>query len=109
MKELPKFKLQREEDVVHFITQVLVHSNKPEKTYFRRLIEYEDGHYGAFFSLGYFVSTEMPTKSQWNSLKKKLKRHDKHVFVFKNHSINSCDAPNDMTPCGYFEFGFFAR
>ena len=109
MKELPKFKAHRQEEVVNFITQVLSYPNKPEESYFRRLVEYEDGHYGVFFSLGYFVSTEIPTKSQWNSLKKKLKRHDRKVFVFKDHRITPCNAPNNTNPCGYLEFGFFAN
>jgi len=106
VKELPKFKAQQREEVIGFVTQVLTHPTKPDESYFRRLIEYEDGHYGVEFRLAYFVSTEVPTKSQWNSLKKKLKRHDKKAFVFKEHRMTLCD---DSTPCGFFEFGFFAH
>jgi hypothetical protein len=106
VKDLPKFKAQKREDVICFMTQVLTHPNKPEESYFRRLIEYEDGHYGVEFSLDYFRSTEVPTKSQWNSLKKKLKRHDKKAFVFKEHALISC---NDPHLCGVLEFGFFAH
>ena len=106
MKDLPEFKAHKHEEVVMFITQVLTHPNKPEETYFRRLVEYEDGHYGAEFSLSYFASTDIPTKSQWNSLKKKLKRHDKKAFVFKDYSIVPCA---DSVSCGFVEFGFYAH
>src|SRR4051812_37069846 len=106
MKDLPKFKAQKNEDVIEFITRVFTHPNKPEESYFRRLIEYEDGHYGAEFNLSYFISTDVPTKSQWNSLKKKLRRHDKKTFVFKEHCIVPCD---NTVSCGLIEFGFFAH
>jgi len=106
VKDLPQFKVRKQEDVVEFITRVLTQPNKPEVSYFRRLVEYEDGHYGVEFSLGYFISTEVPTKSQWNSLKKKLKRRDKKVFVFKKHNVILCDA---SAWCGFLEFGFFAH
>jgi hypothetical protein len=106
VKDLPKFKARSREHVMGFISGVLTQPNKPTETYFRRLVEYEDGHYGAEFSLSYFASAEVPTKSQWNSLKKKLKRHDKKAFVFKEHRIIPCD---DATGCGFLEFGFFVQ
>ena len=106
MKDLPEFKPRKHDYVVEFGTAVLTHPNDPDTSYFRRLVEYEDGHYGLEFSLAYFVSTEIPSKSQWNSLKKKLKRHDKQIFVFKEHRVSEC---SDASGCGFLEFGFFAH
>lgn len=105
MKDLPEFKTQGRERVTAFLTQLLTHPNQPQ-SHFVRLVEHEDGHYGVVFSLSYFAPTEPPTKSQWNSLKKKLKRHDKRIFVFKDHSLVECEAP---AGCGALEFGFFAH
>ncbi len=105
MKELPKFKVYRREDVIIFVERVFSHPNKPEESFFRYLVEYDDGHYGAEFSLDYFINPELPTKSQWNGLKKKMRRHNKRVFVFKEYKLVSCDDPRS---CGFVEFGFFA-
>jgi hypothetical protein len=105
MKALPEFKTQRREYVIDFLRQVFTHPNQ-DQSHFVRLGEYEDGHYSVVFTLSYFASTEMPTKSQWNSLKKKLKRHDKRIFAFKEHSVIACDAPEG---CGSLEFGFFTH
>ena len=105
MTDLPKFKAYKHEDVIIFITRVLSHPNKSEETFFQRLIEYEDGHYAAEFSLSYFVATDKPTKSQWTSLKKKMRRHNKKIFVFKEYRLVIC---GDSLQCGYVEFGFFA-
>jgi hypothetical protein len=115
VKDLPEFKRFGKDFVTQFANQVLAHPNQPEHSYFRRLIQYEDGHYGVVFSLDYFAladnstPADAPTKSQWNSLKKKLKRHDKRVFVFKEHTIEGCNAPDDSARCGCLEFGFFAH
>ncbi len=90
MKALPPFK-KRPYDATHdYIKTVLT------------------GHYRATFDLRYFVlaagHTE-PSRSQWNGLKKKMKRHHRGVFVFKEHGIlDSVDNP----PVGYVDFGFFA-
>ncbi len=107
MKDLPQFKRRQRDAVARFLIPVFMRPSQTE-SHFRRLIEYEDGHYGAVFSLGYF-GLDTPTKSQWNSLKKKLKRHDKQVFVFKEHTLAPC-SPSELEPrCGLIEFGFFAH
>ena len=105
MKELPEFKTQKREFVNDFLRQVFMHPNQ-EQSHFVRLEEHKDGHYSAVFSLNYFASPDAPTKSQWNSLKKKLKRHDKRIFVFKDTSVIECDA---LGGCGSLDFGFFAH
>lgn len=109
MKELPKFKREGRQAVERLLIQVFTHPNEPEVSHFRRLVAYDDGHYAAVFSLGYFVETDVPTKSQWNSLKKKLKRHDKRVFVFKEQQIVLCEDFDTEARCGQVEFGYFAE
>lgn len=106
MKELPQFTKQSPERVKHFIAQVFTHPNAPEHTYFQELHEHEDKHFSVIFSLNYFENTTTPTKSQWNSLKKKLKRHDKRVFVFKDHVVIRCNEGADAPQCGQIEFGY---
>jgi hypothetical protein len=103
MKPLPGFKTRRPEEVEVYTTQMLTHSDEPERSYFQRLETFDDGHYRAIFSLEYFRKTDEPTKSQWNSLKKKMKRHDKQVFIFKEHGLFTGEN------AGYIDFGFFAH
>ncbi|MGJ3240432.1 MAG: hypothetical protein ACFE0Q_17115 [Anaerolineae bacterium] len=68
----------------------------------------DDGACRIFFKPDYFAlqadHTE-PTKSQWSTLKKKLKRHNRNVFVFKQTGEAPCDLSD--TPCFYIDFGFF--
>ena len=106
MKELPRFTKQSSERVKHFAIQVFTHPSDPEKSYFQELHEHEDKHFSVVFSLNYFENATIPTKSQWNSLKKKLKRHDKRLFIFKEHLIVKCDGGEDLQRCGQIEFGF---
>ena len=105
MKDLPRFKAHKYADVVQLMKAVFTHQNEPEHTYFVQLITEEDGHYRAVFRLSYF-STQTPSKSQWNSLKKKLKRHHPAIFVFKDYGTLPCQG--DADTCGYLDFGFFA-
>lgn len=109
MKELPKFRREGRRTVEGLLTQVFTHPNEPDVSYFRGLVEYPDGHYAAVFSLGYFVDTDVPSKSQWNSLKKKLRRHDRRIFVFKEQQIVLCGNFDAAVRCGQMEFGFFAE
>lgn len=109
MKDLPEFRRFSHAYVVALASQILTRPNQPEHSYFTRLVEYDDGHYAAVFSLEFFGTADAPTKSQWNSLKKKFKRHDKRVFVFKEHSIEACGSPDEGGTCGAIQFGFFAH
>ena len=110
MKELPVFKARKYDQVLVLITQVLTHPNKPDHSYIVHLDENTQGYYRAIFSLEYFTIAEAtPTKSQWNSLKKKLKRHDRNVFVFKETGLVACESENLDAVCCYIDFGFFAH
>ena len=69
----------------------------------------DNGRCRAIFKKSYFVlqgdNTE-PSKSQWSTLKKKLKRHNRGVFVFKETGEIAC-SPESETMCYYLDFGFF--
>lgn len=103
MKDLPQFRKRDFDAVYEFMEHVLTRN---EDTSLHELIPYDDGHFRAIFKIDYFLIAEdrtEPSKSQWSTLKKKLKRHDDRIFVFKEHGFVACD---DNT-CGYIDFGFF--
>jgi hypothetical protein len=78
---------------------------------FIRLEEFDDGHFRVVFKSTYFVLQEEqtePSKSQWSTLKKKMKRHNKGVFVFKETGGVDCEAVTADYACYYVDFGFFA-
>ena len=103
MKDLPPFKKRNRDDVESFIAEILTNEQSIE-SHLDSLLEYEDGHFRALFRPGYFVlqpgQTE-PTKSQWNSLKKKLKRHELSAFAFKEHG-----EVGTKEKLYYLDFGF---
>lgn len=106
-KNLPDFKTLPQEQVESLLRRVLSHDSKGEVTHLREVHAYEDGHYRAVFNPAYFTlspgQTE-PTKSQWNGLKKKLKRHDPRVFIFKDHGM----VPYGAERFCFLDIGFFA-
>lgn len=103
MSELPAF-THRSFDAAHkFIARALTHPGG--KTHLRQLIAFEDGHFRALFDPAYFILTEgqtVPSKSQWNTLKKHLKRLDRDVFIFKEHGTTQ----HENAPVYYLDFGF---
>lgn len=100
---LPQFARYDRDKVLKFAQQIFVRTSTSDDSFLVDLIEFQDGHYRAIFKAEYFVlaahETE-PTKSQWNTLKKKLKRHDPRIFIFKEHGYK------DEQHC-YLDFGFF--
>lgn len=107
MKDLPQFKPQDRKQVETFIARVLTLPGG-DLTHLNELIAYPDGHFRAVFNPSYFVLPEgqhEPSKSQWNSLKKRVKRHDSRAFVFKEHGTVPCNGKK----CFYLDFGFFAE
>lgn len=101
MNDLPRFDRSRSFEVVRaYIGRVLKHG---ASGYLRDLILYEDGHYRAVFDPAYFALGEgqsQASRSQWNTLKKHMKRIDRTVFVFKD-----CGFLEDGL--AYLDFGFF--
>lgn len=108
MKALPQFSPRPREAVWEYAAQMLTDTHRFDQTHLRDLIAYPDGHYRALFDPGYFLLAEgetQPSKSQWNSLKKKFKRHNPKVFMFKEHG----ETEHQGARLFYVDFGFFAR
>jgi hypothetical protein len=107
-KPLPKFKPRALSSVQKLLSNVLTNPTVGEQSQLVSIDEYPDGHYRAWFSRNYFVLAEdatEPSKSQWNTLKKKLKRHDARAFVFKEYGSEVRDGET----LDYLDFGFFAH
>lgn len=101
--ELPRFRKVRYEVAHKFAANALSHGGK---TTLRQLRTYGDNHFRALFSSNYFEDNseggkmnEGPTKSQWSTLKKRFKRLEHDVFLFKETGREG-----DLY---YIDFGFF--
>ena len=108
MKDLPAFRKVSRDFALSYIREVLTSPAQPDHSHLIELIAYQDGHYRALFDPAYFVLAEgrrEPSRSQWNSLKKKLKRHHRGVFVFKTHGETTT---RDGRRCYTIDFGFLA-
>lgn len=101
--ELPEFEKRPQYLVLPYAKQIFTAN-------FVRLIEYDDHHFRVIFKSTYFVlqddNTE-PTKSQWATLKKKMKRHNKGVFIYKDTGLVDCGFENSDSECYYIDFGYF--
>lgn len=100
--ELPEFEKRKKHEVMAFARSVFGSS-------LVQLHEYNDGHFRAVFERDYFVlqdGNDAPSRSQWSTLKKKLKRRDRSTFVFKETGTTSCRETGEET-CYYLDFGFF--
>lgn len=110
MQSLPKFIKRPFDKVHHFIATILTNKLVHDKTSLVELRLMADKHYRAIFHPSYFVLQDEhtePTKSQWTTLKKRMKRVDPLVFVFKNHG----EMPTADDPTGkyyFIDFGFMA-
>lgn len=109
MSTLPHFRKRRREAVEDYATRVFIKPGSDAGTLLRRMVAFEDNHWRAVFDASYFTLTEgEPSKSQWNTLKKRMKRMDPSVFIFKGHGDTLCDPEQDER-CLYVDFGFFER
>ena len=100
--DLPEFEKRPQHQVLPYAKEIFT-------KHFVRLIEFEDGHFRVVFKPSYFIlpeGTGEPSKSQWGTLKKKMKRHHKGVFVFKE--TGTIDCSGERSNCYYVDFGFFA-
>jgi hypothetical protein len=107
MKDLPEFKPRSQETVLAYMRTMLINEHLSDQTHLKALTNYSDGHYRAIFDPAYFALPDgqsEPTKSQWNTLKKKLKRHEPKVFIFREHGEIEHEGR-----CFYLDFGFFAH
>jgi hypothetical protein len=99
--ELPEFKKMKMPRVTTFIHGALAGNMV-------RLEEFDDHHFRVTFKASYFQladGTDEPSKSQWNTLKKKIKRRDRSVFIFREYGQIACDDAGSE-PCLYLDFGF---
>ncbi|RMG84976.1 MAG: hypothetical protein D6712_10260 [Chloroflexi bacterium] len=98
--DLPEFKPLRQEKVLAYLHRVF-------GEHYVKMDSFPDGHYRVYFKPGYFViqpgKTE-PSKSQWSTLKKRMKRIHPGVFIFKQTGTTS----SKDGPVYYIDFGFFA-
>ena len=108
--ELPEFRKTKHEYAMKFINSVLM---GPGGASMVRLEAFEDYHFRAIFKLSYFQlgqEADMPSKSQWNTLKKKMKRRNHSVFVFREYGVITCEESKPESAkngsCLYIDFGF---
>ncbi len=101
--ELPEFRKMP----LKVVNQFVLSAFNQNGSQFVRLIPYEDNHFRVIFKAGYFnlaEDAEEPSKSQWGTLKKKLKRRQKELFIFRDSGRVDCGEQDD---CYYLDFGFF--
>lgn len=101
--ELPEFDLKMaKRNALPFATQIFGQLLKQIK------VE-DDGRCRAIFAKSYFVLQDGNTeasKSQWSTLKKKFKRRNRNVFVFKETGETLCQEESEEN-CYFIDFGFF--
>ena len=108
-KDLPDFRKAPRSYAAKFVNSAL---SGPRGAALIRLIEFDDGHFRAIFDAAYFelqAGNAAPSKSQWNTLKKKLKRRNRSIFVFRAHGELPCPGAtraNKGRKCLYLDFGF---
>ena len=106
--DLPEFRKTKHAYAMTYINGVLMGGDGISLV---KLEEFEDNHFRAIFKVAYFQLPEgvdMPSKSQWNTFKKKMKRRNHSVFVFREYGVTDC-GKTDKTgqePCLYIDFGF---
>ena len=96
---LPEFTLVPHERLMHYMREIFGLA-------YHKVFDFPDRHYRVLFSAGYFHIQEGatdPSKSQWSTLKKKMKRHNQRVFVFKEYGSQQDDGERYY----YLEFGFY--
>lgn len=112
MSDIPEFRRRRYDQVHSFASRTFYNPRQSESSRLVQLITYDDNHFRAIFRKDYFILAEgqtEPTKSQWNTLKKHMKRLDAEVFVFKHHGEVPCgsNVREAGVTCYYVDFGFF--
>lgn len=105
MDDLPEFKATSMAKAWHYVRSVF-------GTNAVTVEEAADHHFRVIFKPTQFHIHEghdEPSKSQWSSLKKRMKRHDASVFVFKETGKAECtdDVAHSDDNCYYVDFGFF--
>jgi hypothetical protein len=103
MSDLPEFEKRSRNKTMTMMTAVF-------SSHFVDLKQFEDGHFRVIFKSGVFTFAEEqtePSNSQWSTLKKRLKRRDHQLFVFKDNGKTKCPPESGEGDCYYLDFGFF--
>lgn len=106
--DLPEFRKTKYSYAMTYINGVLMGGDGASLV---RLEEFDDKHFRAVFKVSYFQLAEdadLPSKSQWNTFKKKMKRRNHSVFVFREYGSIDCGKTNTTVQqaCLYIDFGF---
>ncbi len=107
--ELPPFRRVKRRYAASIIQSAL---SGPRGSALLKLQEYEDGHFRVIFSASHFqvaAGRELPSKSQWNSFKKRLKRRDRTIFIFRKYGELDCAGAGITRrgeTCLYLDFAF---
>lgn len=111
-KELPHFRNVRRRYAAAIIHDAL---SGPRGYALLQLTQFDDHHFRAIFDSKFFqlpAGEELPSKSQWNTLKKRLKRRDRSIFIFREYGPIDCSAlakPRAGGICLYLDFGFLSQ
>jgi hypothetical protein len=107
--ELPQFRKVKRRYAASIIHDTL---SGPSGSALLQLLEFDDRHFRVVFDLKYFqlaVGNTLPSKSQWNTLKKKLKRRERSIFIFREYGRFDCrkhGITKTVETCLYLDFGF---
>ncbi len=107
--DLPVFRKVKHSYAAGIANNVL---SSPRGAAMLRLIEFEDHHFRAIFDQKYFQLQDgktAPSKSQWSTLKKKFKRRNRSIFVFRAHGELPCkqvSRADKGRTCLFLDFGF---
>lgn len=104
--DLPDFRRVKKTYAAALMNNVLLGAGGPSLV---RLIEFEDHHFRAIFKPSYFQlaqGADSPSKSQWNTLKKKMKRRNRSVFIYREYGQIACHDSDSRQACLYLDFGF---
>lgn len=102
MSDLPEFQKKSRSKIMPLMTTLF-------GTNFVSLQPFEDHHFRVIFRRNVFSMAEgqtEPSASQWSTLKKRMKRHDHRLFLFRSHGAADCPDASQNN-CYYLEFGFF--
>lgn len=105
---LPEFRKTKYEYAMKFVNSVFMGAGGASLV---RLETFEDNHFRAIFRPSYFQTSEdttIPSKSQWNTLKKKMKRRNHAIFIFRKYGTINCGGskPSATETCLYMDFAF---
>ena len=107
--ELPPFRRVKRRYAASIIQSAL---SGPRGPAVLKLEENETGRFRVIFSASFFQLAEgraQPSKSQWNTLKKRLKRRDRTIFIFRDYGVLDCAEAGTKRRgeiCLYLDFAF---